>query len=204
MPGSVPDPLPTAPEPGAPQPQGNALNVVALDPGRLSGVVTANIARDGAMWIEYYQEISFTPGSLFKYLVGRNPDILVCEQFTYRPKHGTESGLDLYPCYLLGVCHLFVEQRGRVSLYLQEASQAKGSYYGQDDTLSTLGVYFKGGKGHARDATRHLLTWFYDGEGFKYNKQGVQSSGLTKDMKTEKQKAPAKRRKRNTGEIPFD
>jgi len=141
-------------------------------------------------------------GTLWKYLCGRNPDILVVEAFTYRPKHGTESGLDLFPCYLLGVCFLFIEQRPRVSMYLQEAAQGKGGYYGRDQTLSELGVYFKGGKGHARDATRHILTWFYEGDGFQYNKKGVRSEGYTKDMKTEKQKAPAKRTRRNR-DIPF-
>lgn len=180
-----------------------SIGVIALDPGRTSGVVTSNITREGELCIEYFQEIKFTPGTLWKYLVGRSPDVLVVEQFTYRPKHGTESGLDLYPCYLLGVCHLFVEQRPRVSMYAQEASEGKGGYYGRDETLSELGVYSKGGKGHARDATRHLLRWFYEAEGFQYNVLGVKSLGYTKDMKTEKQIKPA-RRKRNNGEIPFD
>src|SRR3954471_24655367 len=102
--------------------------VVALDPGRLSGVVTAHVTREGTLDIEYFQEIDFTPNRLYKYLVGRNPDVLVVERFTYRPKHGTESGLDLYPCYLLGVCHLYVEQRANCSMVLQEASEGKGGY----------------------------------------------------------------------------
>lgn len=176
--------------------------VVALDPGRLSGVVTAQVTREGELCIEYFQEIAFTPNGLYKYLVGRGPDILIVERFTYRPKHSADSGLDLFPCYLLGVCVMFIEQRG-IELVLQEASEAKGGYYGKDDTLSELGVYSKGGKGHARDATRHLLRWFYEGDGYEYNKLGVQSKGMTKEMQTEKQKHPKTRRPRNNGEISF-
>jgi hypothetical protein len=177
--------------------------VVALDPGRTSGVVTAQVTREGALDIEYFQEITFTPNELYRYLVGRNPDALVVERFTYRPKHGTESGLDLYPCYLIGVCYLYVEQRANCTLVQQEASEGKSGHYGKDETLSELGVYYKGGKGHARDATRHLLHWFYEGSGYHYNHNGVLSKGFTKEAQTEKQKHPKRTGKRNTGDIEF-
>lgn len=177
--------------------------VESLDPGRTSGVVSAVVTQQGALRIDYFQEIAFTPNSLYLYLVGRNPDTLVVERFTYRPKYRAESGLDLYPCYLIGICLLYCEQRGNVTLIQQEASEGKSGYYGRDETLSELGVYYKGGKGHARDATRHLLHWFYEGAGFKFNNHGVLSKGYTKDMQTEKQKHPKRTGKRNTGEISF-
>ena len=123
--------------------------VLALDPGRVSGVVSAQVTPNGALRIDYFDEIAFTPNSLYKYLVGRNPGTIVLERFTYRPKHGTESGLDLYPCYLIGVSYLYVEQRPGITLIQQEASEGKSGHYGRDETLSDLGVYYKGGKGHA-------------------------------------------------------
>ncbi len=177
--------------------------VVSLDPGRLSGVVSGIVTHDGALDIDYFQEIQFTPKTLNRFLAHVDPDVLVVERFTYRPKHRTEDKLDLFPCYLIGICILWQEQNPTKRLIFQEASEAKGGYYGQDDTLSQLGVYSKGGKGHARDSTRHILRWFYEGAGFRYNKAGVRSKGLTKDMRTEKQKAPKKRRPRNDGEMHF-
>jgi hypothetical protein len=169
----------------------------------MSGVVSAQVTPNGALRIDYFDEIAFTPNSLYKYLVGRNPDTIVLERFTYRPKHGTESGLDLYPCYLIGVSYLYVEQRPGVTLIQQEASEGKSGHYGRDETLSDLGVYYKGGKGHARDATRHLLHWFYEGAGYQFNSNGVVSKGFTKDSRTERQQHPKRTGKRNTGEIPF-
>ena len=195
-------PTPVRPPPTGPLRLASKI-VVSIDPGRMSGVVSAQVTREGALCIDYFQEIAFTPNTLYKYLVGRNPDTIVLERFTYRPKHGTESGLDLYPCYLIGVCYLYVEQRANVTLIQQDASEGKSGHYGRDDTLSELGVYFKGGKGHARDATRHLLHWFYEGAGFQFNIHGVTSKGLTKDAQTPKQKHPKRTGKRNTGEIPF-
>jgi len=175
--------------------------VISIDPGRLSGVVGGIVTRDGELAIDYFREIEFTPKSLHRFLLHEQPDVLVVERFTYRPKHRTEDRIDLFPCYLIGICILWQEQNPTKKLIFQDASQGKGGYHGQDSTLSDLGVYYKGGKGHARDATRHILYWFYDGAGFAYNKVGVQHKGLTKDIRTAKQKSPTKRRTRNDGEI---
>lgn len=174
--------------------------VTALDPGRLSGVVSGAVY-DGVLNIDYFQEIEFTPRSLYKYLSHQNPDVLVVERFSYRPKHRAESRLDLYPCYLIGICILWQEQNPRNKLIFQEASEGKGGYYGKDSTLDELGLYYKGGKGHARDATRHLLHWYYEGAGFQHNVQGARNLGMYRDAPARKPTKP--RKPRNDGEIKF-
>jgi hypothetical protein len=178
-------------------------SVISLDPGRLSGVVRGQVSREGELHIDYFEEIEFTPNSLYRFLAHNDPDVLVCERFSYRPKHRTEDKLDLYPCFLIGICLLWQEQHTAHRLIFQEAAEGKGGYYGKDTTLNELGVYYKGGKGHARDATRHILHWFYEGAGFQFNQKGVHNLQLTKDVQTEKQKHPTRRKPRNDGEIKF-
>jgi hypothetical protein len=174
-------------------------DIIAIDPGRLSGVVRGR-ASGGKLKIEYFQEIEFTPNTLYRFLIHQNIDVLIVERFSYRPKHRAEDKLDLFPCFLIGICILWQEQNPAKKMIMQEASQAKGGYYGRDDTISELGVYYKGGKGHARDATRHLLYWFYDGAGFQHNESGVVNLGMHADAPARK---PVTRKPRNDGEIKF-
>lgn len=126
-------------------------------------------------------QFKWTEMGLYDNLVSGKPDIIIYEEFDYRPapfysKRESYYKVELFSRNLIGVIELYAQQNPDVKVYTQKPAKGLGGYYKQDTTLRSAGVY-KIGKPHANDAMRHLLTWYTFGPGFQYdkNKQGFRS-----------------------------
>ena len=134
------------------------LVVLALDPGETTGLAKAVIEDDRLVHVEGAQGV-ISPVQLYGLLDSVRPDYLVAEGFEYR--NDSRPGLVLYSRNLLGVCEMWSELRNTC---FRSQSAAKGKAFFRDEKLRQLG-YYESGKPHARDATRHLLTFLEFGLG---------------------------------------
>lgn len=175
------------------------MRIVCIDPGRLSGVAFGTI-RSSILSISAADEVEWTPKSFYEFLSINCFDTVIIEGFEYRPKYRTEAKLDLYPCYLIGVAMLYCDQTS-TPIYMQPASEGKSHF--SDKKLDEMGLYWKGGKGHARDAIRHLCHWAKFGPGYKVAAEGIATGVWKATDRTERQRNSKPRKPRNTGEISF-
>jgi len=133
---------------------------LSLDPGRTTGYALGIL--DGNSLKIDYNQTEFDHLSLYEFLDYAHLDFIVCESFEFR--QGKQTGVDLYPCELIGVVKLYAASNP-IELYMQTAAQGKGYY--DNDKLKEMDLY-KRGLQHGRDACRHLLQWFSFGAGFQY------------------------------------
>ena len=131
------------------------MKIMAVDPGVMTGFTYANITEERKLVVYPFQmpdEVDDFWRRLHKFL----PDIIVMEDFEFRGK--ARTGLNLFPCQLIGVARLYelVEPTGKVQLHLQSAGVGK-QYY-TDVMLKSKGLY-KRGIPHGMDSMRHLLQW---------------------------------------------
>jgi len=142
--------------------------VLALDPGRTTGIAVGR-KTERSLKIDYFQE-EFEHHPLYDYLESLGHLFLnhiICESFEFR--QGKQTGVDLYPCELIGVVKLFQSQWSDITLTMQPASvQGKQAYF-SNDKLKDMKLYKRGEQyHHGRSAVKHLLQWFHFGAGFKY------------------------------------
>jgi hypothetical protein len=141
------------------------MRVIALDPGITTGIAYGKI-NEGLMDFTADQAELKCLG-LWNLLGSLEPDVIVHETFEFR-QGKQRRGIELYPRNLIGVIQLYSEMN-RIKLIDQSPAQAMD--YWTNDKLKENDAYSRG-KDHARDATRHLLYWFYFGQGYKYNEKG--------------------------------
>lgn len=78
----------------------------------------------------------------------------ICESFEFR---NANTGVDYYPVELIGVLKWFAEDRTQIRTHWQNSTvQGKKAHF-SNDRLKELGIYHRGGDGHARSATKHLM-----------------------------------------------
>jgi len=145
--------------------------VLALDPGRTTGYAlgyrheTLDIA---------YGETRFSHGELWDFLRNVNPHFIVCESFDYRRL----KDVDLYPCELIGIVHLYASMQER-SVFLQKPSiQGSKDAYWSDAKLKEYDLYKKGTE-HGRSALKHLLYWLQFGHGAQFGEVDPMLTGVS-------------------------
>lgn len=128
------------------------MNVIAFDPGKATGVAGR---RDGT-------HHSYQLDDGFEGLVPAlapalsSYDAVVCESFRVRPNtHKMDQGAFLTVWSNIGAIR-YAAFLADVPFHFQSPAEAKS--FGTDDKLRKLG-WWKGGAGHADDASRHLLTF---------------------------------------------
>lgn len=143
-------------------------HVLSLDPGVTTGYTIAKIKKREVQ-VSYGQE-KWTVKGLFQFICDLQPDIIVCEDFEYRPgtaKHA-KVGVNLFPVQLIGICNLFWEIRQESPLtphlFIQKAATGKSHY--TDEKLKELELYVEGLQ-HGRDSVRHFLHWLNFGWGYQ-------------------------------------
>ncbi len=121
--------------------------VLAIDPGKTTGMCVWQ-AIDGQFlsWERQYSHVGFVD-ELNRFW----PEVIVCESFV----HTNRDNVDYTPVEFIGLVKWFIE-RSAAQLIEQTSSYGKG--YFTNDKLKKLNLY-KAGKGHAMDATRHLLQY---------------------------------------------
>ena len=139
---------------------------VALDPGRTTGYVVANLKDD---WLEMHiSQGEWSHLDLWSFLEIESPDHVVCESFEFRQR--AHEGADLYPRELIGVVELAQQMFLPLNcVHYQNASiQSKKKAYFSDTKLKELGLYVIGVE-HGRSATKHLLHWLQFGQGAMFS-----------------------------------
>jgi hypothetical protein len=144
----------------------SAYSVLAIDPGKTTGLCTAHLY-GGKLRLEVRQEelsLSSLHDLVSRTIDSYTPLSIIYEDFSYR--NASRMGLDLTPVKLIGVIELFREwHEPFVEFYKQSAATGKAFY--TDEKLKGLGIYQKG-RPHGRDATRHLMQWANFGAGAQY------------------------------------
>ena len=121
-----------------------SLTIVALDPGVTTGWADLNRERYSTRQLTGEHHVE-----LWDALYNLEPDIVVCERFTYQRR----DKVILKSVEYIGVVTLYCEQY-KVPLRMQTPSQAKNLW--TDNKLKLVGQY-KPNQPHANDAMRHLL-----------------------------------------------
>lgn len=139
------------------------LKVIALDPGRTTGIAIASI--DVEVCDIWYSQDKMDHKQLYEYLDEGAFDHIVCETFKFR--HG-KTGVDLYPCELIGIVNLWQQQGDWTQLWMQDPWVQSGkTVFFSDKKLKDMELYIKGIE-HGRSAVKHLLYWLHFGAGSQY------------------------------------
>ena len=120
------------------------MGIIALDPGVTTGWSFYNNTR-----VLQSGEFKGTHMEFFQLLEQWDPHTIVYERFLYQRR----DKVVLYPVEVIGVVKLYTEVHDLL-LFEQTPSQAKNLW--TDGKLKKLGLWIPG-RGHAMDATRHLL-----------------------------------------------
>src|SRR5574342_407595 len=105
---------------------------IAFDPGRCTGYALLSHGPSGLYGIAYGQE--YLDHQQFYEFIPKDIDHVICESFEFR-QGKQHSGVDLYPCELIGVLHLwYAYEEHAQSLVLQPATvQGKKAFF--SDTM---------------------------------------------------------------------
>lgn len=141
------------------------VTALALDPGRTTGFAVGNIDMQ-VCEVSYFQD-KMDHSELYNFLGRGFYDHIICETFKFRQG---KTGVDLYPCELIGVVHLWDQRNdGDSTLTMQEPWVQSGKkVFFSDTRLKDMGLYIKAIE-HGRSAVKHLLYWFQFGAGSQYN-----------------------------------
>lgn len=141
------------------------MNCLALDPGKRTGWCYGVLDQTRNVLVLEPNEDELSLSAVYEKLskfIECGGEHIIYEDFQYR--NFSRAGLDLTPVKVQGVIELFREwHEPFISFTCQSPATGKAFY--SDDRLKSLGVYWGHGKGHARDATRHLLQWAGFGAG---------------------------------------
>lgn len=144
------------------------MQVVTIDPGDTTGYVVANI--EDTLLRLYPSQAKHSPKQFYDFLVGLNPQQVLCENFRCRNTGPGNLGLSMTSAHLIGVTMLYCEELD-IPLRLQEPSYGEGGHFRGINTLKRHGVYIGGANyHHAMEAMRGFMQWYWFGPGFKYNK----------------------------------
>jgi hypothetical protein len=135
--------------------------VLTIDPGGTTGYCNAMLQQGRETKLVVGQK-KMSHRELYLFLKDEDPDILVFEDFEYRPGH--LIGLDMFAKELVGVMKLY-EQNMNVPTYPQKPARKEA--FGRRKRLEEMGCWARG-REHGRDATRHFLYWFYFAQGNPY------------------------------------
>lgn len=131
------------------------MRVLAVDPGKTTGIAVWNSGTFSAWAEEYELALDFVASYIRD---DYRPDVVVIEDFviTQRTtKMGTANWRRGQELEFIGVARWWCKTTG-VEFVLQTPSQAKS--FSTDQKLKTYGWWSKG-VDHPRDATRHLMLY---------------------------------------------
>lgn len=136
------------------------MKIIGLDPGGTTGVCTYITFESGGFPSINPMQLGAEEHHLYLYdfLMGYEPDLIICERFDYRPK---QKSADLSPKEYIGVVKLYEQFRdyGNNPVEVCFQQQLKGDHgkgLWSDDKIMTIGLY-QPGMPHAMDALRQIL-----------------------------------------------
>lgn len=131
------------------------MKVLSADPGETTGFVLDN---DGDL--SFWEIDSRHIMAVYDFISGVHPDIIIYEQFHYRPNLMKAK---LYSMQVIGVLRLYAEQRNIPVPFTPIPSEAKKFW--DDAKIKKIGLW-KPGQGHAMDALRVYLKYKMDHDTF--------------------------------------
>ena len=140
---------------------------LTIDPGGTTGYCRATL-NPGKPTHLIVSERRMTHMELYGFIEENDPDILIFEDFEYRP--GYLVGLDMFAKELVGVMKLYGEEvnmRPLENLDIYSQQPARKEAFSKRKRLEEMGCWARG-KEHGRDAVRHFLYWFYFAQGNPY------------------------------------
>ena len=151
------------------------IKTLAFDPGVTTGYAQGVIEQEGPMYITT-GENSWTHGDVWRFIQEFAPAFLITERFDSRHTR-YKQGVELYSRELIGIFNMYCEFN-ECKLILQQPMKGgksavvgfagSNTTYFSDDRLKQDAIY-KSGKGHANDAARHLLYWYWFGSGGQFD-----------------------------------
>lgn len=130
-------------------------NIIALDPGKLTGIALLNQKGEfAAKELHFTEVVDAVAETVQLCRITHVPIWVSAEREVISVKMARESRGDTnWPFEVIG-CARYLCYKARVNFVLYSASDAK--HFAPNDTLKKLGWYTRGGEGHANDAARIL------------------------------------------------
>lgn len=132
--------------------------IFAIDPGLATGVAHMHVDEDGRLALVESLELSmfetgdWLDGNLFRSQTEQPNVYIVCERFTISAQTATKSQAP-WSLETIGMVRWIAHQYNIETVTLQTPSDAKG--FAPNPRLKAMGLWHKGGEGHALDAIRH-------------------------------------------------
>lgn len=149
------------------------LQVLAIDPGKASGVALLDYDKaDGAVTIVHTDELDeYATGDYINAVITdararQAPLVVVCEDFRVTQRTTANTRAD-WSLHLIGATRWLCHAHGIGAPVLQTAGAAKGMFPEDNKKLRAVGLWHRGGEGHARDALRHGATYLIQRQGWK-------------------------------------
>jgi hypothetical protein len=137
---------------------------LTIDPGGTTGYCITRLIQYKPTILTVGQK-KMTHMQLYEFIKDTDPDILIYEDFEYRPGH--LIGLDMFAKELVGVMKLYSEVCNSLlstGIATYEQKPARKEAFSKRKRLEEMGCWATG-KEHGRDAVRHFLYWFYFAQG---------------------------------------
>lgn len=139
------------------------IKIIAFDPGVTTGYAMGTINDSGPMYVVTGQD-RFEHADIWKLCLDFEPSFIIYERFDARHTR-FRQGVELYSRELIGVLEMYKQTHLECETILQQPM--KGGFF-NDERLKKDAIH-KSGKGHANDAARHLLYWYWFGSGGQFN-----------------------------------
>lgn len=133
------------------------MKVVAVDPGKLSGVVEITIDGDDVSVVGSHELAQIPTCEYVENVleVSKERVVIVCEAFRITVQTGKKKDVN-YSLEILGTLRYLAHKYG-ADFHLQTPGDAK--HFSDNDRLKSVGFWHVGGEGHANDAFRHALLY---------------------------------------------
>ena len=141
--------------------------LIAIDPGKATGFAVFDMSDPQNPVIVYSAELEqFETCAFVHSALAEDPESyeVVIEEFKITPQTGKNSSAN-WSLEIIGavryLCHLF-----KVPLTEQPPSRAKN--FVPNDRMKAIGIWHRGGEGHARDALRHGVLYMVEKKAWRH------------------------------------
>lgn len=142
--------------------------LISIDPGKASGFAVLDYTDLDNIKIIYSDELEqYETSETVENLLTEEVDAeyeIVMEKFTITSQTGKNSNGENWSPEIIGSVR-YLAQREGVPFAIQTPAEAKN--FVPNDRLKAIGIWHKGGEGHARDALRHGVLYLVKNKGWR-------------------------------------
>lgn len=132
--------------------------LIAIDPGKASGYAVLNFTDINDVKIiesdelEQYETVAATEKRLSGWVFESDVIEVVMEKFTVTAQTGKNTNGQNWSSEIIGAVRYLAQKHGA---RFTEQTPAEAKSFIPNERLKAIGLWHKGGEGHARDALRH-------------------------------------------------